>query len=81
MMLPGCCDFIFNKYDTLGCLEGKTPMMKLMKLCLPRDKGGLPDTRLYYISFEMEKLDLHWPGQYNLDWAVIETLYSFLLHP
>lgn len=79
---------VFNQYDTLVkefLWDGKRPRTRLIKLCLPRDgRGGglgLPDPRLYYISFEMAKLALHWTGKCNLDWAIIEKSLSLLLHP
>lgn len=83
MMLPVTAPpSIFNQYDTLVkefLWEGKRPRIKLTKLFLPRDKGGLglPGARLYYISFEMAKLALYWTGKYNLDWAIIEISLSF----
>lgn len=52
---------IFTLYDTLvkGHLwEEESPRIKLDKLCAPRHKKGglgLPDLRLYYISFEKGK--------------------------
>uniref|UniRef100_A0A672H0D0 Reverse transcriptase domain-containing protein n=1 Tax=Salarias fasciatus TaxID=181472 RepID=A0A672H0D0_SALFA len=75
MMLPVTVPpSIFNKYDAL---------IKLAKLCLPRDKGGLalPDPSLNYISFEMTELAIHWTGQDNLDWVILEKSLSFPFIP
>lgn len=53
--------------------------IKLSKLCSPKEKGGLglPDPRLYAISFEMAKLAKYWKLTDNrFDWMDIEKLCS-----
>ncbi len=52
---------ISKKYDDTVkrfLWEGKKARIKLSKLCAPKEKGGLglPDPRLYRISFEIAKL-------------------------
>lgn len=66
MMLPITIPpAIFMKYDDMikqFLWEEKKPWIKLSKLCFPKEKGGLglPDLRLYSISFEMAKLAKYW---------------------
>lgn len=73
MMLPVTVSpTIFSQYDTIikhFLWEGKKPRIKMTKLSRPTDRGGLglPDPRLYYISFEMAKLASHWTGCDHLD--------------
>lgn len=80
MMLPITIPpAIFKKYDDVVkqfLWEGKKARIKLSKLCTPKEKGGLglPDPRLYAISFEMAKLSKHWkPTDNSLDWIDIEN--------
>lgn len=58
---------IFKKYDDVVkqfLWEGKKPRIKISKHCErgEKEKGGLglPDSRLYAMSFEMAKLDKYW---------------------
>lgn len=56
--------------------DGKRARIKLSKLCAPKEKGGLglPDPRLYEISFEMAKLAKYWKRTDNKpDWMEIEN--------
>ncbi len=83
MMLPLTIpQQIFNQYDIMVkhfLWNGKRPKIKFNKLCAPRDKGrlGLPDPRLYQISFEMAKLAKHWNNNAQLDWVTIEKTLSW----
>lgn len=66
MMLPiTITPAIFKKYDDIVkhfLWEEKKAQIKLSKLCAPKEKGGLglPDPRLYALSFEMAKLAKYW---------------------
>lgn len=70
---------IFKKYDDVVkqfLWEGKKPRIKISKLCEPKEKGGLglPDSRLYAMSFEMAKLAKYWKLTDNtLDWMDVEN--------
>lgn len=51
----------FKQYDSIVdefLWEGRKPKIALNKMCSPKDEGslGLPDLRLYHISFEISKL-------------------------
>uniref|UniRef100_A0A9J8CLD1 Reverse transcriptase domain-containing protein n=1 Tax=Cyprinus carpio carpio TaxID=630221 RepID=A0A9J8CLD1_CYPCA len=87
MMLPITVpQLIFNQYDMMVkrfLWNGKRPRIKLNKLCASRDKGGLglPDPRLYQISFEMAKLAKHWNNNTQLDWVTIEKTLSWPYSP
>ena len=72
---------IFQRYETIikMFLWGeKRPRIKLRKMCSPKEKGGLglPDPRLYYVSFEFAKLAKHWNNDNHLDWVIIEKTLS-----
>lgn len=84
MMLPITIpSAIFKRYDDVikqFLWEGKKARIKLSKLCAPTEKGGLglPDPRLYVISFEMAKLARHWKLTENrLDCIDIENELCF----
>ncbi len=70
---------IFKKYDDIVkqfLWEGKKARITLSKLCTPKERGGLglPDPRLYGISFEIAKLAKYWkPTENRLDWMDIEN--------
>ncbi len=88
MMLPLTIpQLIFSQYDIMVkhfLWNGKRPRIKFNKLCAPRDKGGLglPDPRLYQISFEMAKLAKHWNNNNaQLDWVTIEKTLSWPYSP
>lgn len=56
---------IFRKYEGLikqFLWGGKKARIKLSKVCAPREKGGmgLPDPRLYSLSFEMVRIVKYW---------------------
>ncbi len=82
MMLPiTVSPQIFKRYDTIikdFLWDRKRPRVKSSKMWPPRDKGGLglPDPRLYYVSFEMAKLAKHWSKDNQLDWVIIENKLS-----
>ena len=87
MMLPVTTSpQIFKRYDTIikdFLWEGKRPRIKLSKMCSPRDKGGLglPDPRLYCISFEMAKITRHWNKDNTLEWVAIENKMALPFSP
>lgn len=56
---------------------------QLNKLCASRDKGGLglPDPRLYQVSYEMAKLAKHWNNNTHLVWVTIEKTLSWPYSP
>lgn len=79
MMLPlSKPDHIFKQYETIVrdfLWAGRKPRFKWSKMCAPKEKGGLglPDVRLYSLSFEMAKIIHHWRGMgFGLVWANIE---------
>ena len=77
---------IFKRYDTIikdFLWGGKLPRIMLSKVCSPRDKGGLglPDPRLYYISFEMAKITRHWNKDNTLEWVAIENKLALPFSP
>ena len=82
MMLPiTISPQVFKQYDTIireFLWDRKRPRIKLSKMCSPRDRGGLglPDPRLYYVSFEMAKLAKHWNKDNQLEWTTIENKLS-----
>lgn len=82
MMLPvNVSPQIFKQYDTIikeFLWDRKRPRIKFSKMCSPRDRGGLglPDLRLYYVSFEMAKLAKHWNKDNQLEWVTIENKIS-----
>lgn len=55
---------------------GKRTRMNLEKLYDPRENGGLgvPNSKLHYLSFEMDKLAKYWDKCENKqEWLNIET--------
>ena len=77
---------IFKRYDIIieDFLWGrKRPRIKFIKVCSLRDKGGLglPDPRLYYISFEMAKITRHWNKDNTLEWVAIEYKMALPFSP
>lgn len=88
MMLPITIPpAIFKKYDNIDkqfLWDGKRARIKLSKLCAPMEKGGLglPDPRLYGVSFEMVKLAKYWKTtDSKLDWMEIEKEFCSLFSP
>lgn len=79
MMLPlNIPDIIFKRYDNIVkdfLWEGKRPRIKMSKMCALKDKGGLglPDVKMYDLSFEMAQLAKHWRNtDSDLDWVTFE---------
>ena len=77
---------IFKRYDIIiedFLWGGKRPRIKFIKVCSLRDKGGLglPDPRLYYISFEMAKITRHWNKDNTFEWVAIENKLALPFSP
>ena len=56
----------------------------MCQMYAPKDKGGLglPDVRLYSLSFEMAKIANHCRGSVSgLEWATIEKTIAAPFHP
>jgi len=63
--------------------DGQKSKDWLSKLRSPRDKGGLglPNLRLYQISFEMVKIAKHWTKYVKLDLVAIEKEVCYPFTP
>lgn len=68
MMLPvNIAPQLFKHYDRIikdFLWDKETPRINIKKMWSPKETGGmgLPNVRLYNLSFEMSRLIKHWKG-------------------
>lgn len=79
MMLPvNIAPQLFEHYDKIikeFLWDKKRPRINIKKMWSPKETGGmgLPNVRLYNLSFEMSRLIKHWKGtDQELSWIQIE---------